>query len=46
MEVVRFWTVQGATALVLRNGGLRTAAVETHKYIILCINLRDKCILL
>lgn len=31
MEVVRFWTVQGASALVLRNGGLKASAAITNE---------------
>lgn len=34
VSVLKFWTVQGASALVMRKGGLQLAAVETHKHLL------------
>lgn len=34
MEVIRFWTVQGAAALCFRNGGLKSAACDTHRVLL------------
>ncbi|XP_053993812.1 uncharacterized protein LOC128884424 isoform X2 [Hylaeus volcanicus] len=34
MDVIRFWTVQGAAALCFRNGGLNAAAIKTQRVLL------------
>lgn len=41
VDVVRYWTVQGAKALMLRNGGLKQSAAQTNKLLLSGILNRD-----